>query len=93
MSDEAQLLMLMLQIAESINIAEHRRTYGLPYLSLEFQVLREIEAAERQKHTLMVHYPSEEQRAVSKRLVDFEDITDLQGPEVDMLSQLQSAFL
>lgn len=42
---EAQLLML--RIAKDIGAAHHNRCYGLRQLSLEYQVLDEIEAAER----------------------------------------------
>ncbi|RHZ43366.1 uncharacterized protein CDV56_100183 [Aspergillus thermomutatus] len=88
MSIEAQLLML--QIAQDIATADRNRCYGLPQLSLEFQVLRAIESAEKEGRTLLGHYPSEEQKALSQGLVALEDVYELEGPEVDMFAELRS---
>ncbi|GIJ99049.1 hypothetical protein Aspvir_001173 [Aspergillus viridinutans] len=84
---EAQLCML--RIVKEIVAAECTRYYGLPQLSLEYQVLREIEAAEQEARTLIGRYPSEGQKALSEALAVFEDVSELKGPEVDMFAKLR----
>jgi hypothetical protein len=64
--------------------------YGLPQLSLEFQVLLEIQSAEKQGRKLIGHYPSEHQQALSQGLIYFEDVNEMEGPAVDMFAELQT---
>ncbi|RJE20389.1 hypothetical protein PHISCL_07285 [Aspergillus sclerotialis] len=82
--------LLMLEIAQTIDMSEHKRSYGLPSLSHEFQALREMEAALAEGRPLMGRYPSQEQRDISKGLANLADVTDMQGPEVDMFQELRS---
>lgn len=47
-----------------------------PATVLEYQVLREIEAAEQEGRILIGNYPSEEQKALSQDLIAFEDVSE-----------------
>ncbi|KAN0072113.1 AAA domain containing protein [Elaphomyces granulatus] len=77
MSEEAQLPML--RLAEAVQTASHERYYGLPELSIEAHVVRATEAAKQ-----------EDQIALLKGHISFEDVVEFKGPEVDMFEELHS---
>ncbi|KAL2837753.1 hypothetical protein BJX68DRAFT_249564 [Aspergillus pseudodeflectus] len=84
---DTQLHMLFLTAKASA--AQRERTYGRPESSLEVQVVQEALNAEKENRVLMGRYPSEDQISLSHGKIQFDEIENFKGPEVDFFQALR----
>ncbi|PIG81517.1 hypothetical protein AARAC_010557 [Aspergillus arachidicola] len=82
--------LLILKAAQDIATPDKDRSYSLPEPSLEYHILREIDMVKETGRAEPSHYPSEDQKELSKRLICFDDVVCFEGPEVDMFDRLHS---
>lgn len=82
--------LLIHNVAQGTVTSDKDRSYGLPELSLEHHVLREIDMAKGTGRALPTYYPSENQEALSRGFICFYDVVRFEGPEVDMFDRLHS---
>ncbi|KAB8212322.1 hypothetical protein BDV34DRAFT_218706 [Aspergillus parasiticus] len=81
--------LLILKAAQDMATLDKDQSYSLPEPSLEHHILREIDMVKETGRAQPSHYPSEDQKALSKGFICFDDVVCFEGPE-DMFDRLHS---